>query len=201
MKHLVFRCILIFAAMLMVVNKGNGQTTIPEELTKNSIREQINYIQEHTRIYENFRAIREDMFQKVNRNIIDSLSANKKKIAGLNNLTSALKVTNDSLNVLLESTRTGLDEMTTTKNAIRVLGMKVDKVVYNTLMWAIVCGLLVILGLGFLIFKRSIFVTIKTEKELKELKDQFEAYRQSTRIAREKAAMDHFNEIKRLKGS
>lgn len=196
-----FKCILIYAAMITVVIKVNGQTTLPDELTRNTIKEQVSYIEEHTRIYENYRAIREDMFQKINRNFLDTLSAGKNRIAGLDNLTSALKHTNDSLNTLLETTRISLGEITTTKNNIRVLGMEINKVAYNTVMWIIVAGLLVILAIGFLVFKRNLIVNIRTGKELKELKDEFEAYRQSSRIAREKMAMDHFNEMKKLRGT
>jgi hypothetical protein len=196
-----FKCVLIFAAMITVVIKVNGQTTLPDELSKNTIKEQVNYIEEHTRIYENYRAIREDMFQKINRNFLDSLSAGKGRIAGLNNLTSTLKRSTDSLNTLLETTRISLRETTTTKNNIRVFGMEINKVAYNTVMWTIVAGLLVILAIGFLVFKRNLIVNIRTGKELKELKDEFEAYRQSSRIAREKMAMDHFNEMKKLRGT
>lgn len=200
MNQLLYRCILIFAVMLMAVTKGNGQTALPDELTRNSIKEQINYIEIHTRIYENYRAIREDMFQKVNGNILDSLSADRKRIAGLNKVKSALDNSNDSLNTLLETTRSSLEKVTSTKNSIRVFGIEVNKVAYNTIMWMIVAGLLTVLGFGFLVFKRTWFVNISTRKELKDLRDEFEAYRQSTRIAREKMAMDHFNEIKKLKG-
>jgi len=195
-----FKCVLIFAAMIMVVIKANGQTTMPVELTKNTIKEQISYIEEHTRIYENYRAIREDIFQKININFLDSLSLGKSRIAGLNNLTSTLKRTNDSLNTLLETTRISLKETTTTKNNISVLGIEINKVTYNTVMWVIVAGLLVVLVIGFLVFKRNLIVNIRTGKELKELKNEFEAYRQSSRIAREKMAMDHFNEIKKMRG-
>ena len=200
MNKIPDKYILIFATLVMVAIKGNGQTTLPEELTKNTIKEQIKYIEERTRIYENYRAIRQDMFQKIITNFVDTLSAGKSKIAILNNLTEALNHTTDSLNVLLETTRTSLKEITTTKNNIRVLGMELDKVTYNSIMWIVVAVLVFVLVVGFLAFKRNLFVTIRTGKELKELKDEFQAYRQSSRIAREKLEMDHFNEMKKLKG-
>jgi hypothetical protein len=40
-----------------------------------------------------------------------------------------------------------------------------------------------------------------TKKEFQDLKVEFEAYRKTSREAREKLTMDHFNEIKKLKGS
>ena len=200
MNHLHFKCILVLASMFIAVIRTNGQATLPEELTKNTIREQIKYIEGHTRIYENYRAIREDIFQKINRNVLDTLAAGKNTIAGLKNLTSNLESTNDSLKVILETTRINLGEITATKNSIRVLGMEVNKVIYNTIMWTIVITLVVALALGFTLFKRNLFVTLRTGKELKELKDEFENYRQSARIAREKMSMDHFNEMQKLKG-
>ncbi len=201
MYQIKYKNLMILAAMLLAVIKVNCQVKMPEELTKNSIKEQINYLDEHTRIYQDYRAIREDMFQKINRNIIDSISASKNRIAELNNLASALRIKYDSLYIILETTTTNLNKMTATKNSIRVLGMEINKVTYNSIMWIIILGLVAVLVVGFTIFKRNLFVTIRTGKELDELKKEFEAYRQSTRIAREKMQMDHFNEIKKLKAT
>lgn len=200
MSNLGYRIIMIITALILVVIKGNSQTSLPEELTKNSIDEQIKYLEDKTRIYENYRAIREDMFQKINRNIRDTITADKNNINELNNLTSALRATYDSLNIILETTTANLKEMTTTKNSIKVLGIEVNKVTYNTIMWTIILILVSLLSVGFIIFKRNLFITIRTGKELQELKEEFEAYRQSSRIAREKMQLDHFNEIKKLKG-
>ena len=184
----------------MVTGKGNGQATMPDELNKNTLKEQMNYIGEHTRIYENYRAIREDMFQKIKGNVSDTLSAAKSTIVRLNNLTSTLNHTIDSLNTTLETTKTKLENITRTKNSIRLLGLEVNKLIYNTIMWTIVAGLVAILVIGFLVFKRNLSVTINTRKEFRELKDEFEAYRKTSREAREKMSMDHFNELKKLKG-
>jgi hypothetical protein len=201
MKYSFYKYVLISVAMLIMGTRGNGQTTLPEDLTKNSIRSQINYLEEHTRIYQDYRAIREDMFQMVKGNILDTLSADRSRIAGLKNHISVLNLKTDSLNTLVLSTETSLEEVTRTKNHIRVFGIEINKAIYNTIMWAIVLGLLFVLTTGFLIFKRTLFVNISTRKELNDLREEFEAYRQSARIAREKMAMDHFNEMKRLKGN
>jgi hypothetical protein len=200
MENLGYKRILMFVGILSMVIKGNGQTTLPDELTKNTIREQINFIEERTRIYENYRAIREDMFQKINKNFMDSLSAEKNRITELNNLLSEINRTKDSLNTLLKTTKTDLKKITMTKNDIRVLGMEINKVTYNSIMWTIIIGLLVVLAIGFLAFRRTLFLNINIGKDLKELKAEFEAYRQSSRIAREKIEMNYFNEIKKLKG-
>lgn len=178
----------------------SGQTTMPDVLIKNSLKEQLNYIEEHTRIYENYRAIREDMFQKLKRNITDTLTSANIEIIILKSTVFGLKQTMDSLNARLDTTKSVLENAIRTKNSISVLGIEVNKVTYNSFMWLIVIGLAGILVFGFLVYKRNLSVIIHIKNELSELKDEFQLYRKTTREAREKMSMDHFNEIKRLKG-
>jgi hypothetical protein len=200
MQQSLSRFLLIFAILVLTVLKMNGQTTMPEELNKSPMKEQLNYLEERTRIYENYRAIREDMFQKLKENISDTLSVTKSKIAELNNIKITLNLKIDSLSSTLDAAKTSLEDMTRTKNSIKVLGFEVNKSIYNSTLWTIIAGLIFILAIGFLFFKRNLTITINTKKELQELKGEFEAYRKTTREAREKAAMDHFNEVRKLKG-
>jgi hypothetical protein len=109
-------------------------------------------------------------------------------------------MTIDTLKANLESTRTRLDGMTKTKNSISVLGLELNKSAYNKAMWTILAGLVAALVLGFLAFKRNLSTMFDTKKEFQELKNEFDTYRKTSREAREKMIMDHFNEIKRLKG-
>lgn len=200
MKRMNFKHVLVFAVIFFTAVKAMGQTGMPVELTSSTILEQINYVEKHTRIYDNFRAIREDIYQKVNKNFIDTLLAERSRIEALENLTAGLNGKTDSLNALLSTTRANLNDVTTTKNSIKVLGIEIRKGVYNTIMWTIVGALVFILILGFLVFKRNLVVLLRTEKDLKELKEEFAAYKQSSRLAREKLEMDNFRALQKLKG-
>lgn len=197
---LFLRSVLILITIFNTSNIIYCQSTIPEILEKGTLEEQLNYLEERTRIYEDYRAIREDMFQLVKKNSIDSLSSGKSRINSLiarnNNLSSEI----DSLNNTLSLTRNDLDEAVRTKNSIRLLGMNLNKFAYNTIMWIITGVLCFLLVSGFLAFRRNISVTTETKKELEDLKNEFEEYRTKSRIEREKMSLDHFNEIKRLKG-
>ena len=200
MKQLQIRGVMILAVMVISVIKVTGQVTMPDVLLKSSLKDQYNYIEEHTRIYEDYRAIREDMFQKLKRNVSDTLSSINIKIAGLNKTVSVLNRTIDTLRTNLASTRTKLEEITNTKNSIKVIGLEINKLTYNRIMWTILLALIAVLLLGFLVFKRNLSAIFNTKKEFQELKIEFETYRKTSRDAREKLTMDHFNEIKRLKG-
>jgi len=194
------RSALIILVLFIYGSRGTCQTTMPDVLLQGNLTEQMNYIEERTRIYENYRAIREDMFQKIKGNMLDSLTSAKSRISGLNNRTRKLDYTIDSINSAFHATKSDLAEMTRTKNSIRLFGLEVNKYLYNTIMWIVIAGLLVLLGMGYLAFKRNHAITTHTKKELKELKEEFEAYRKSSREAREKMSMDHFNELRKLRG-
>jgi uncharacterized membrane-anchored protein YhcB (DUF1043 family) len=199
MKKLQRRYALILVILSITFIKATSQA-LPDVFQQNSLKEQLNFLDEHTKIYDNYRAIREDMFQKLKGNVSDTLSTLENKIAGLNRTKSSLNQTIDTLKKNLDATKTRLDEMTKTKNSISVLGLQVNKTAYNNTMWIIVGGLIAGLLIGFLIFKRNLSAIFNTKKEYQELKNEFEAYRKTSREAREKLTMDHFNEIKRLKG-
>ncbi|MCA1758089.1 MAG: hypothetical protein LC649_11595 [Bacteroidales bacterium] len=176
-----------------------GQT-LPEILTTGTINEQVDYVNDRTRIYDDFRAIREDMFQAVTQNALDTLSAARSEISSLTLEGRVLDMRIDSLHNILEKTRGDLEEATSSKNNIEVLGMGLNKTTYNLFMWGLAAALAVLLAIGWLSFKRSLAVTRYTKKELEELKEEFETYRRESREAREKLVLSHFNEVKKLRG-
>lgn len=200
MSHSILKLSITVAIILTGAFKCHCQGTLPEVFQQGTVSEQVNYIEERTRIYENYRAIREDIYQKMTRNVVDTIRALKSSINGLILQTTVLSKRIDSLYNSLEASDSELKEMTRTKNSIRVLGMEVNKTPYNTVMLTIILGLVFLLVTGYLSFKRSRFVTLKTKKDLNALKEEFEQYRTEKRLEREKMAMDHFNEIKKLKG-
>ncbi|MGE5421353.1 MAG: hypothetical protein ACM3UT_14295, partial [Chloroflexota bacterium] len=177
-----------------------SQAPAPIDLVNAPIREQMSQIEARTRIYDNFRAVREDMFQKLKKNVNDTLSTMHRKIRELNNQTGGLRSEIDSLNSKLGTTRTNLDDMTRSKNSVQFLGMEVEKGTYNSIMWSMIIILLLVLLTGFLVFRRNQKIVINRNKDLEDLKAEFEAYRKTSREAREKMALQHFNELKKLRG-
>ena len=200
MNKRVLRYGIIAFIVFLGVPSLRCQTTIPEILQKGTLNEQLNYLEEKTRIYENYRAIREDMFQLVKKNSSDSLAAARTSISSYIISNRKLNFRIDSLNNLVASTREELNQAVRTKNSIRLLGINVNKYVYNTIMW-IVAGLLgFLLVTGFLAFRRNLSVTSNIKKEIEDLTAEFEEYKKKSRIEREKMSKEHFDEIRRLKG-
>ncbi|NMB51333.1 MAG: hypothetical protein GX999_03280 [Bacteroidales bacterium] len=200
MNKRVLKYALITIMLLLSASTLICQTTIPEILQKGRLNEQFDYLEERTRIYENYRAIREDMFQLVKKNSSDSLATARKSINSYIIQARDLNLQIDSLDKLLASTRDELNEAVRTKNSIKLLGINVNKHSYNTIMWIITGFLGFLLVSGFIAFRKNISVTSKTKKELEDVKDSFEEYKKKTRLEREKISKEHFDEIRKLKG-
>ncbi|HPF02020.1 MAG TPA: hypothetical protein PLE95_02370 [Bacteroidales bacterium] len=192
--------VITITLLITGVNCVKSQTAGQEVLDNGTLRDQMQFIEEKTRIYENYRAIREDMFQKIKGNSLDSLDGALSVIEDYKILTGKLNGRIDSLRNTLSITQENLAETTRTKERISVLGIGLNKTLYNLIMWIIVAGLLVLLGSGFVAFRRNFSITQKTRNELDEMKKEFDDYRTKTRLEREKASMEHFKEIQRLKG-
>ncbi len=193
-----FLLTVVFLASVLI--NLRGQTSMPDVLISNKLTDQLNYVEEHTRIYENYRAIREDIFQKVKQNISDTLKTEYQRVNQLTGRVGLLNHRIDSLVKDLTNIKGKLEEVTSTKNSIKLLGMEVNKLAYNSIMWLIVLGLTMLLVIGFLAFRRNLTIVQNYKNELNDLKEEFQSYRTSTREAREKMSMDHFNEIKKLRG-
>jgi hypothetical protein len=200
MKQLFVRCCLLAIIMVAFTLQGHGQTDLPAVFRQGTISDQMKYLEEHTRIYENYRAIREDLYRTVSRNILDSLNQAKSSISTLMAQTTGFDQRIDSLQKSLEASGQEVEKATRTKNSIRVLGIEVGKTAYNSVMWTLLAVLAFLLVTGYLVFRQNRVSTTGTRKDLVELQAAFEEYRTKTRLEREKTAIEHFKEIQRLKG-
>ena len=176
------------------------QTVMPEVLNDGKLPEQLEYIQEKTRIYQDFRAIREDMFQKIKRNSLDSLSAAKSDILELENQLRSYGIRIDSLQSDLRTTNANLEEAIKNRDRMNFIGIPVNKVLYNSIMWIAIAGLVVLTIILLLTAKRNITTTIRTKRDLEEIREEFETYRKESRERQEQLVVKHHNELRKLKG-
>ncbi len=178
---------------------SHAQYVTPAILDSVSLESQLDYIQERTRIYNDFRAIREDIFLKIKGNALDSLNATKLEIATLNSTLTEKNSQIETLETELERAKNERDESIRNKDSLSLLGLQINKALYNTIMWFIILGLAVLAVILFLLFKRTHVVTAQTKKEFEEMKEESESYKKSSREKYEKLVINHHNEIMRLK--
>ena len=177
-----------------------AQTSMPEVLDTATLQQQLDYMKERMNIYNGYRAVRDDIFLKMNRNSLDSLNAAKREISQLEASLASTRSDMASLQNTLQQTTEERDLAIKNKNSLSFIGIQMNKALYNSIMWIIILGLLVLLGILFLMFKRSFVITRQTTKDLEEIREEFESYRQQSRERYEKLVVQHHQEVLKLKG-
>jgi uncharacterized protein YdaL len=166
-----------------------------------SLEGQLNYVHEKTRVYNNFRAIRDDIFLKLKDNVVDTLNATKLEVAQLNSRLTERDFQIETLNTDLARTKKEKDEAIRNKDSLSFFGIQMNKALYSSVMWFIILGLAALAVIMVVMFRRSHLVTKEVKAELQATQDEFEQYRKSSREKYEKLVVSHHGEIMKLKNS
>jgi len=192
---------LFFALLVSIPQKGHAQSGILAVLDSATLENQLDYVHSNTRVYNNFRAIRDDVFLKMKNNVIDTLVAEKLQVAQLNSRLSERNFQIETLNTDLNRAKNERDEAIKNKNSLSFLGINMNKTLYNSVMWFIVLGLAAFAIIMLALFRRSNTVTSQTKSELEVTQNEFTEYRKSAREKYEKLVVSHHHEVMKLKNS
>ncbi|ALU75673.1 hypothetical protein [Tenacibaculum finnmarkense] len=150
--------------------------------------------------WQEYKLIKRTHFINFQKNILDSVTAIKKDVLAKQLL----------LDTQLKNTNTLKEEIATLKNslsvslekedAISIAGFYLNKTTYNTILWSIICGLLI--GLGFFIFKfnSSHSITKETKGLLVDVEEELEQYKRSSIDKEQKLRRQLQDEINKQRG-
>lgn len=195
----ILSLVLLFLITSTLPSLKAQSNTIIAVLDSAAFEAQLEFVHERTRVYNDFRAIREDVFLKMKKNAIDTLRKEKLEVAHLNSELTERDFQIEALNTDLSRAKSERDQSIRTKDSFVFLGIQMQKGVYNTIMWITVLGLLSVGIILFLLFKRSFVVTSQTKHELENIRKEYEEHRKSSREKYEKLVVSHHSEIMRMK--
>ncbi len=194
--------ILLFAGLFIsMIQTANAQSGASAVLDSALLEAQLDYIHENTRVYNNFRAIRADIFLKIKRNVMDTINASKLEVEQLNSRLTERNFQIETLNTDLTRTNNEKDEAIKSQNSLSFFGIQMNKTLYNSIVWLIILGLVALAVILVMMHRRSHLVTKQVKEELQTTQDDFDLYRKSSREKYEKLVVSHHNEIMRLKNS
>ena len=204
MKRIIFKntAILLFTGLFISMNQVvDAQSGASAVLDSALLEAQLDYIHENTRVYNDYRAIRDDIFLKLRRNVKDTLNATKLEVEELNSRLSERNFEIETLNTNLTRTNNEKEEAIKNRDSLSFLGIQMKKGVYNVIMWLVILGLAALAVIVLLLFRRSHQVTKEVKEELQTTQEEFELYRKSSREKYEKLVVSHHSEIMKLKNS
>lgn len=198
-KKLSFATLLAMTLFLLspqLMAQDNEQNVLRD----GSLSEQYDYVQRRTRIYEGFRAVREDMFQTLKSNSLDSLREARRETQSYIDQLRQANAEMDSLSMALNQTEEERIQAISEKDSISLLGIAVNKTFYNVMLWSIIAGLVIMAAIIFFLYKRSHRITRQVSREMNDLQEEYDEYRKTSRERFEKQSIEHFNELRKLKG-
>ena len=155
--------------------------------SEKTLEQQYSVFKENLNFWNGNYFLNEKQINEFYNTLTDSVSVLENKIKEKDNSLNAVRSELDLANQQLENTKAELDSSIKNQNAIEVLGLNIEKGVYTLFMSLFILALLVLLGVVFLLYKRSNTVTVRTRKDYEELKQEFEVHK--------KSALDRYTKI------
>lgn len=146
----------------------------------NTIEDQFTDVIEGSNSFQEFKVIKKTKINALQKNILDSVAALELKIETTN---AEIKKQENAIETLTENLSTTKNDLVISKekeDGIELFGVITKKATYNTILWSIIIGLLVILAFIFIKYKKSHAVTKEAKLKLAETEAEFDAHRQKT---------------------
>ncbi len=186
-----------------------GQETEAKQklsLDDGPISTQFDYISKKSGNYRSdgirYEVVKETNLYKLRKNVLDSIAVTSKKTTELNATISEHVTTISSLNKKLEETTTNLTAVSEEKDSMSLVGAQVSKGTYNIVLWTIIAGLFLLLGLFIYRFRNSNILTQEAKNNLSELELEYEDHRRRALEREQKISrqlQDERNKQKKIK--
>ncbi|MFS4457104.1 tRNA (guanine-N1)-methyltransferase [Maribacter sp. 2304DJ31-5] len=200
----ICRLLMVFTVLLTVnITYAQDSNVDKPSLDKGSISSQFDYISKKSGNYRadgvRYEVVRESNLYKLRKNVLDSIAAKNKKTGELKVTISEHVTTIASLNKKLEETTTNLTDVTAEKDSMSFLGMQVSKGTYNFILWTIISGLFILLGLFIYKFRNSNILTQEAKQNLSELEVEYEDHRRRALEREQKISRQLQDELNKQK--
>lgn len=160
-----------------------------------SIANQFAFAIDKSSNFQDYKVIKQTWMSKLKANTLDTLLTLKTNLKSSKDLIMEKTNVIDSLQTDLNSVQSELKK----KNSFSFFGIMVSKAGYDSIMWLIIIGLIVGLGLMIAAFRRSFAVTSQTKKDLNDVKEEFESYRRKALKSKEEAVHQLYDELNKYK--
>ena len=200
--------ILFLLAFLLAANLQFAQEADDDDklsLDEGPISNQFDYVAKRSGNYRadgiRYEVVKESNLFKIRKNVLDSIAAMNKKTSELKATIAEHETTITSLNKKLEETTTNLAAVTEEKDSMSFIGIPVSKGTYNVILWTIIGGLFLLLGLFIYRFRNSNILTQEAKQNLSELEVEYEDHRRRALEREQKISRQLQDEINKQKKS
>lgn len=175
LKTLILLSILLMSATFYAQNRAITKTS---SLKEGTIDNQFEYLIKKSNRYQEFKVVKRAWLDQLRKSVNDSLVSTRKN---LNTNLNIIKEKQQKINELtnsLNASNSKVTRLNNEKDSISFFGNLISKPLYNTILWSIICLLLLALITYIIRFNRSNTITKEVKENLVDLENEYEGYRQ-----------------------
>jgi len=198
---------LIFTLTLFLFLSGStfGQEkeeNVPKpSLDNGTIESQFDYLYRKSSSYQEYKVVKKTFYTKIKGNVIDSLNSLKTELTEIKNVVATQSKEINDLKSNLKTTNDNLTDVTKEKDNIKFIGIPMTKASYNTLLWSVILGLLILLLVFIFKFKTSNATTKQANALLADTETEFDAYKATSLEREQKVRRELQDELNKKKYS
>lgn len=178
MKKKILYMLLILTISLNAQNNTNANN-IKQSLDNGTIENQFDFLIKKSGRYQEFKVIKKTWIFKMKDNVLDSIKTFNTKISSQQKEIHKQLNTINELNTKVSEVTKKLENVNLEKNSMQLFGMNMDKPVYNSLLWSIIAGLVLVAGMFIFKYNNSNQITLNANQKLTDLEEEFNQHRAS----------------------
>jgi len=182
----------IFLSLTVFSQQTQPKKTDDSLLNNSNLDDQFNFVIKKSYRYKDgrniYKVVKKEWLLSLQRHTIDSMKLLQKKIHTSLSTINTQKENIKNLNNELTSTKSNITQLNSEKNSISFFGNQMSKTAYNSMLWAIIAGLLGAMLFFIFKFNDSNTVTKSTKKSLLDIETEYEEYRRKA-LEREQKIM------------
>ena len=132
---------------------------------------------------------------------MDSLGVLKTELIDTKKIVETQNIENNKLKSDLKITNDNLTDVTKEKDSIKFIGIPMTKSSYNTLLWTIILGLVILLSFFIFRFKSSNSITKLAQTQLLDVENEYDQYKVTALEREQKVRRELQDELNKKKYS
>ncbi|MFK7749702.1 MAG: tRNA (guanine-N1)-methyltransferase [Kordia sp.] len=173
-KYLFLAITLSFSVLASAQNVAKNANL---KLKDGPIKEQFEFIIKNSNKYKNYKVVKREWIEKLQKNVADSINAAQKDLSTEVAKVATQQTDIEKLKADFAAVNQKIEDLNTEKDSISLLGLQLSKGSYQSLMW----GIIAVLGVLWLFFtykfKASNTITKEAKAKLTETEHEFEEHR------------------------
>lgn len=199
-KH-ILTIILFLLFTNLTFSQAEDTNEIKPSLNSGSIESQFNFLYKKSGSYQEYKVVKKTFFHKIKGNVLDSLKSLKNELSNTKQLVDKQNTEISSLKSDLKTTNDNLTEVTKEKDSIKFLGFPMTKSGYNSFLWSVISGLVILLLFFIYKFKNSNTITSQANQSLAETEEEFNSFKTIALEREQKVRRELQDELNKQKSS